>query len=152
MIFYSGRITFSLQQVEALNSLFIKAHEYGFGFGLVFFGIGYLIDGYLIVKSEFLPRILEIRKLLISYNFGSPRFYRRILNVPMAAYKGCECQKMEGMAGSSDIVRRKHYSVLKLFTGLATAALMAWKLMVAKAINTATTPEPAKIHQASVAL
>jgi hypothetical protein len=39
------------------------------------------------------------------------------------------------------------YSVLKLFTGFATAALNACKLMVITAINTASTPAMAKIHQ-----
>ena len=51
---------FSQQQLQVLNSLFIKAHEYGFGFGLVFFGFECLIDGYLIFKSEFLPRFLGV--------------------------------------------------------------------------------------------
>jgi len=51
---------FSLQQLQVLNSLFIKAHEYGFGFGLLFFGFECLIDGYLIFKSEFLPRTLGV--------------------------------------------------------------------------------------------
>jgi len=51
---------FSQQQVQTLSYLSIKAHEYGFGFGLIFFGFECLIDGYLIFKSEFLPRILGI--------------------------------------------------------------------------------------------
>lgn len=51
---------FTVQQLQALNSLFVKAHDYGFGFGLIFFGFECLIDGYLIFKSEFLPRILGI--------------------------------------------------------------------------------------------
>ncbi|HTI08118.1 MAG TPA: DUF4386 domain-containing protein [Puia sp.] len=51
---------FTQQQLQVLNSLFIKAHEYGFGFGLVFFGFECLIDGYLIFKSEFLPRALGV--------------------------------------------------------------------------------------------
>jgi len=51
---------FNPQQLQALSYLSIKAHEYGFGFGLIFFGFECLIDGYLIFKSEFLPRILGI--------------------------------------------------------------------------------------------
>src|SRR5207249_570037 len=39
------------------------------------------------------------------------------------------------------------YSVLKLFTGLATAALIAWKLIVNNAIKTASNPAPKNIHQ-----
>ena len=52
--------TFTPQQLQALSYLSIKAHEYGFGIGLIFFGFECLIDGYLIFRSEFLPRILGI--------------------------------------------------------------------------------------------
>ena len=51
---------FNLEQLQALSFLSINAHEYGFGIGLIFFGFECLIDGYLIFKSEFLPRILGI--------------------------------------------------------------------------------------------
>lgn len=51
---------FSPQQLQAWSYLSIRAHEYGFGFGLIFFGFGCLIDGYLIFKSQFLPRVLGI--------------------------------------------------------------------------------------------
>src|SRR5882757_5286767 len=56
---------FNVQQLQALNSLFVEAHEYGFGFGLIFFGFECLIDGYLIFKSEFLPRILGIMIFIV---------------------------------------------------------------------------------------
>ena len=39
------------------------------------------------------------------------------------------------------------YSVLKLFTGLAVAALIAWKLIVINAIATATSTAAKNIHQ-----
>jgi hypothetical protein len=51
---------FSQQQLQAFSYLSIKAHEYGFGIGLIFFGFECLIDGYLIFRSEFLPRILGV--------------------------------------------------------------------------------------------
>ena len=51
---------FDPQQLQALSYLSIKAHEYGFGVGLIFFGFECLIDGYLIFKSEFLPRVLGV--------------------------------------------------------------------------------------------
>jgi hypothetical protein len=51
---------FNQEQVQALSSLAIQTHEYGFGFGLIFFGFECLIDGYLIFKSKFLPRFLGI--------------------------------------------------------------------------------------------
>jgi hypothetical protein len=51
---------FDPHQLQALTYLSIKAHEYGFGIGLIYFGFACLIDGYLIFKSEFLPPILGI--------------------------------------------------------------------------------------------
>ena len=40
-----------------------------------------------------------------------------------------------------------NYSVLKLFTGFAIAAFIAWKLTVINAINTATNPANTNTHQ-----
>ena len=51
---------FSAQQLQALSYISIRAHEYGFGIGLIFFAFECFIDGYLIVKSEFLPKILGV--------------------------------------------------------------------------------------------
>jgi len=51
---------FDQQQLQALSYLSVKTHEYGFGFGLIFFGFECLIDGYLIFRSEFLPRTLGV--------------------------------------------------------------------------------------------
>src|SRR6185312_245875 len=45
------------------------------------------------------------------------------------------------------MVTSANYSVLKLFTGLATAALIAWKLTVARAINITSTAAIENIHQ-----
>src|SRR5687768_18236676 len=38
------------------------------------------------------------------------------------------------------LITHHHYSVLKLFTGLASAAFIAWKLTVINAINMAAVP------------
>jgi hypothetical protein len=38
------------------------------------------------------------------------------------------------------------YSVLKLFTGLAIAAFIAWKLIVSSVINITNNPATANIH------
>lgn len=51
---------FSPEQRHALSSLAIKAHGYGFGIGLIFFGFACLVTGYLIFKSEYLPKILGV--------------------------------------------------------------------------------------------
>ena len=47
-------------QLQTLSYLSIVAHGYGFGIGLIFFGCECLIDGWLIIKSEYFPRILGI--------------------------------------------------------------------------------------------
>src|SRR5215217_837817 len=49
--------------------------------------------------------------------------------------------------GGKMVKQRDAYSVLKLFTGLETATLMAWKEMVANAITSASKPANANIHQ-----
>jgi hypothetical protein len=51
---------FSPVQLHALSYLAIKAHGYGFGIGLIFFGIACLVRGYLIFKTGYLPKILGV--------------------------------------------------------------------------------------------
>jgi len=51
---------FDIQQLQAWAYLSVKAHGYGFSIGLIFFGFECLVDGYLVVKSGFLPRVLGI--------------------------------------------------------------------------------------------
>ncbi len=52
--------SFSVAQLQELSYLAVRAHEYGFGIGLIFFGFSCLIDGYLIYQSRFLPRFLGV--------------------------------------------------------------------------------------------
>jgi hypothetical protein len=52
-------------QRQALAYVFIQAHSYGFGIGLLFFGVTCLGWGYLISRSEFLPRLLG-RMMLVA--------------------------------------------------------------------------------------
>lgn len=47
-------------QLQTLSYMFIKLHGYGFGVGLIFFGMVCLIEGYLIFKSDFLPETLGL--------------------------------------------------------------------------------------------
>jgi len=47
-------------QREALSYLSIRLHAYGFGLSLIFFGCGCLVFGYLIARSQFLPRVLGV--------------------------------------------------------------------------------------------
>ena len=47
-------------QLQSLSYMFIKLHGYGFGVGLIFFGLVCLVEGHLIFKSGFLPRVLGL--------------------------------------------------------------------------------------------
>jgi len=51
---------FDAAQREALTSLALRVHEYGFGAGLLFFGICLVLYGLLIAQSGFFPRWLGI--------------------------------------------------------------------------------------------
>lgn len=51
---------FEPQQLQALAYLSIRAHGYGFGIGLIFFGCVCLINGYLIFKSAYFPKVIGI--------------------------------------------------------------------------------------------
>jgi hypothetical protein len=65
---------FNLQQLQALSYLSIKAHEYGFGIGLIFFGFACLIDGYLIFRSDFLPRFLGVMIFITGLSYLTNSF------------------------------------------------------------------------------
>jgi hypothetical protein len=52
--------SFDSQQLYTLTYLSIKAHGYGFGVGLIFFGFTCLIVGYLIFKSGYLPKTIGV--------------------------------------------------------------------------------------------
>lgn len=54
----SAVATFTPAQRAALVALAIKAHSYGYGISLFFLGWCFLVHGYLIYRSGFLPRVL----------------------------------------------------------------------------------------------
>ncbi len=47
-------------QLQSLSYVFIKLHGYGFGVGLIFFGLVCLVEGHLIFISGFLPKALGL--------------------------------------------------------------------------------------------
>ena len=51
---------FDPHQLQTLSYIFITLHGYGFGVGLIFFGVVCLIEGRLIFKSGFLPKTLGL--------------------------------------------------------------------------------------------
>jgi len=51
---------FTIEQRQALSYISIISDEHGFSVGLIFFGFGSLILGYLVYKSGYLPRFIGI--------------------------------------------------------------------------------------------
>lgn len=51
---------FSPEQLQALSYLAIKAHGFGFGIGLIFFGFACLVRGYLVFQCGYLPKALGV--------------------------------------------------------------------------------------------
>lgn len=51
---------FTPQQLQALAYVSLRTHDYGFGFGLIFFGVECIVIGYLIFQSGYLPKVLGI--------------------------------------------------------------------------------------------
>lgn len=61
-LFVSGSATylqaFAPEQLQALAYLSNRSHTYGFNISLIFFGFECVLLGYLIVKSQYLPKVL----------------------------------------------------------------------------------------------
>ena len=56
----SARKAFAPAQLDALANLALRSYGYGFGLALLGFGFCFLVHGYLIVKSTFLPRAIGV--------------------------------------------------------------------------------------------
>lgn len=52
--------SFKPEQLHTLSYLSIKLHDFGFAIGLIFFGFVCLLEGYLIFKSKYLPKVLGV--------------------------------------------------------------------------------------------
>lgn len=51
---------FSPEQLHTASYLAIKAHEFGFGVGLIFFGVACLINGYQMIRSGYIPKAIGV--------------------------------------------------------------------------------------------
>jgi hypothetical protein len=60
----AGVVAFEPNQVQSLMMLFINGYNYGFQFGIFFFSFHLGLIGYLILKSNYVPKILGIFMLL----------------------------------------------------------------------------------------
>lgn len=75
--------SFEPDQLQALTQLFVRLHGYGFGIGLIFFGFACLVYGYLIFKSDYLPRILGVLMQIAGLSYLTSSF--ALLLVPTFA-------------------------------------------------------------------
>src|ERR1700686_4780317 len=76
----SSLSAFTPEQLQALALMFLKLNSYAFNIYLVFFGLWCVLNGYLIFRSTFLPRILGV--LLTISGFG----WMTYLSPPLAKY------------------------------------------------------------------
>jgi len=65
---------FEPHQLQALAYLALKAHDYGFGISLVFFGFVCLILGYLLFRSGYFPRTLGILMTIAGLSYLTNSF------------------------------------------------------------------------------
>src|ERR1700686_4692376 len=56
----SSLSAFTPEQLQALALIFLKLNSYAFNIYLVFFGLWCVLNGYLIFRSTFLPRVLGV--------------------------------------------------------------------------------------------
>lgn len=74
---------FDPNQLQALVSLSLAQHDYGFGMGLIFFGVSCLVIGYLMFRSGYFPRALGVLQAIagICYLINS---FTLLLSPPLA--------------------------------------------------------------------
>jgi hypothetical protein len=65
---------FEPKQLEALAYLSVRAHDYGFGIGLIFFGFTCLVLGYLIFRSGYFPKILGLLMAIAGLSYLTNSF------------------------------------------------------------------------------
>jgi hypothetical protein len=72
---------FNAEQLQALAVVLLKVNDLGAGIALAFFGFRAMLEGYLIVRSTFLPRILGVLGLITGaglLSFLSPPLGHRL--------------------------------------------------------------------------
>ncbi|MCP5035004.1 MAG: DUF4386 domain-containing protein [Actinomycetia bacterium] len=56
-------------QVEPLMLVLLKLHYYGFNIGLLLFALHLLLNGYLVLRSEFIPKVFGILLIIASGSY-----------------------------------------------------------------------------------
>ena len=111
--------TFSPPQIESLAYLSVRYYAVGSGVFMIFYGIGAIIRGYLIFRSEFLPKFIGVLLAIAGAGFVirnlllviAPRYAYEILLMPMSVagialtawllIKGVDTAKWEAKAATS---------------------------------------------------
>jgi len=65
---------FTPEQLQALSYVSLRTHDYGFGFGLMFFGAECIVVGYLIVRSSYLPTVLGVMMAVAGVSYLTNSF------------------------------------------------------------------------------
>ncbi len=69
-----GGTVFELGELDALTALFLNSYQYGFNVGFVFFGLHILGLGYLIWKSDYVPRVLGVLLIIAALGYQIDSF------------------------------------------------------------------------------
>ncbi len=69
-----GLAELSTDELQTQVMSFLKGHEYGFRIGLVFFGFHFLLLGYLVIKSDYIPKILGILLTIVGIGYLTNSF------------------------------------------------------------------------------
>ncbi len=60
---------FNIEQLQALSTISLKTHNYGYHIALVFFGLHCFFLGYLLIKSINFPKVLGVLLMLASFGY-----------------------------------------------------------------------------------
>jgi hypothetical protein len=70
---------FKTDQLHAVVVLFLDGHRIGYSIALIFFGLSILVLGYLIIKSDYIPKLLGVLLLLASLGYLTDSFAHVLL-------------------------------------------------------------------------
>jgi hypothetical protein len=65
---------FDPNQLYELSYLFVRAHDIGFGIGLIFFGFACLTYGYLIFRSGYFPKAIGVLIMIAGFSYLTNSF------------------------------------------------------------------------------
>ena len=60
---------FEPQQLEVLANLALRSHDIAFNIALIFFGLACLVNGYLIFRSGYLPKLIGVLMQIAGWSY-----------------------------------------------------------------------------------